>query len=498
MKKLLVFIATSLSLTLSSQDYNLQKGTEIERRSKIDGTEEFAFDASNIYRMEFTYQGKGTQHYLSKTKINDATPLYNIQVPLESDERHEASILAKNNIWIFSKKYDPSLKEMSLLVRQYDANTGAEKGSVRKISSLESDALGNKGRNFYIKLSPDESKLMIVSEFQWKKKAQNVTIDVYEAVDLKKISTCKTLDTFNTILIENFDYLVDNAGGVSYLFKYVVTREQQKTGIGIGKTIAAKSMVLELTTDRDIELGETKLELTENNNLIVGGIFYDKLSDAERDADKEAKAGIFAYFVNGADLSLMEKNLDYFNTDVYTKLTYVSGTIRKKPGQKYYKYYGTQTVKGSTFILFTHRNWTDQGQSIEREIVVAKYTQGKQDWLNIIPRPFSSNGSFTRIFTGNGAYLFYDDKKECFDANTINSYDAKCYDYTIKFKPTIAVYTFIDNDGNMTRKEMKEQTPNWYISKSLYNELYHKPNALYIRMINPKNMYVRYDLLEVK
>ena len=45
---------------------------------------------------------------------------------------------------------------------------------------------------------------------------------------------------------------------------------------------------------------------------------------------------------------------------------------------------------------------------------------------------------------------------------------------------------------------MKEQTPNWYISKSLYNELYHKPNALYIRMINPKNMYVRYDLLEVK
>ncbi|MCW3083805.1 MAG: hypothetical protein JWP12_1171 [Bacteroidetes bacterium] len=523
MKKLLLMTFAAMSFQHSfSQDYTITPGTEMPKDETVQTTTTFGFDSTYIFAMDINYRGKGTSYFLTKSELHRSEPLFHTELAdIQDDERYEQGVVLTDKILVFTRKYDPDSKFLNLILRTYDPVTGKQEGStIPQFSSLASDALGNKARKYYIKLSPDKSKLMIVSEFQWKDKPQEVAVDLYDTQTMKKISANKIDETFESELIVSNNYIVDNTGGVSFLFNYDVGENRGKKSLGFGRINAneSKCKMMSLSIEDEmktaqIELSDYRLDVADNNNVIIGGVYMDVLSREDKKADKISNEGIFTFFINTEKLSITTKNLDYFNDDVKTKLTYTDGLIKKLPSQKAYKYYGAHTVNGIVYLVFTQHYYSTEGQELEKEILVSRYTSGKQSWLRIIPRTSSSAGSFSYLFSANGFYAFYDDKTECLQSNTVEKYDTKCYNYVASFKPVpcTAVYTYISPDGKIIRKE-RNAADGWYTYKTLSYEDDAKRNTAYMKMIKPEGKMIkfgattpydfikviRYDMIKVK
>ena len=217
-------------------------------------------DATGVYMRRTRTKGKGTSYFIQKLNPINMSVLYSkdLDIDIENRETMFGSFIKGAKIMVFTEKYDKSEQMKYLILREFSTANGSKIGENKKIAGLNSDSWGTRGRNFYVSFSPDDSKMAIISEFQWPKKTSEAQADVYETATLKKMGTKPLLNSYGKSTISTSNYKLSNDGTFFYLFYYMIDFEEEIGGFAFAsiQPDASKTAVTELPFDKlEIKIG---------------------------------------------------------------------------------------------------------------------------------------------------------------------------------------------------------------------------------------------------
>lgn len=498
MKKFLGLLGC-LYLSFSyAQDVSIKQGTEFQAEQNSSFNYYVGNDDSGIYIRRTRYKGKGTSYLLQKLDPKTLKPVYTADFELEPKEEPYTCQLKKDKILFFTTKYDG--KDKMLLMRELNASNGAMIGSIKQLASLPSDPFGVSGRSFYISFSPDNTKMMIVSEFQWPKKMQEVSAEIYEYPSYKKLVSKKIIDSYGQSGISSYNYQLDNNGGIFHLFNYMIDFEE---GI-VGRALAhipyddQKTTVTTLPFDK-LEIQNGTFTFV-NDKLVFCGVFKDIVKRKERKEGKVKNVGVFSFFIDPATNTIISKGYDYFPEPVKEKLNYKDGLVEADPAQKYYSFEEIFTFNDNVYLIESHSytiSGNNSSHSYERELIVSKFNKtGKMEWMKVIPKFTADNlNSFNYLVNNNKVYLFYCEHPKNLEESTVTDYNARKYHDIKNYNGSELVCTTFDEAGNLSRKELF-RNEGWCYDPISTNITLSKNNDLVLRMINHEQE--RYDVIKVK
>lgn len=459
MKKSILLALAFAGLGCYAQTVNVIEGTEFsngvpESAGRSFSYEEIGYDTTSFYRLYRCPHGKGTSYAIQKLSVKDSKLVYYNEINIADDERPVNECIVNGKILVFTDKYDLSDKQKTLWMHEFNADNGKETGSGKKMGEMESGAGATHAHKYFIELSPDQSKMMIVSSFQRKRDEQDVSASIYDAKTLNKISTKQLIANYQDFPVISNGYLVNNDGSIAYWFYY---RPDDKPAGNYGiATIAAndtKNNLSVLPNDKIMLYGWPQLTRA-GNLLLVSAPFADILTKPELKDGKKKNVGTCAFFFDPNTNAFTAINADYFPADVLEKLTYADGRIRKLPGDKAYKNYTPAYSNGNTYIVTPLIGATSEGQEFERDIIVSKYNQaGKRQWVRVFPRPSTDLHHFNYAVKNDVFYLLYEDRTSCLNEFTLDNYDPTCENYAgFKVMPASLVAATVDASGKAQRK----------------------------------------------
>ncbi len=389
MKKILaLFICYVLSVQLgSSQNFSIDKGQEFEGTDGSKFNYYIDSDSSGVYIMRTSTKGRGFTRIIQKLDAKTLKVIYEESFHLNDREVGSGTYVRNGKILAFTTDYIKSEQVKYFMLREFDAKTGKSLGEPMKVASLQSDPMGVFGRNFYVSFSPDQTKMVITSEFKWPKKESEVEATVYETSTFKKIGTKTVLDAYSGSTISSYRYTIGNNGTFYYLFNYMKDFEEEIAGMALASLPdnETKTTVTPLPFDKlDIQNGTFDFV---NNNLVFCGVFKDVVTKKERKQGKIANVGVYSFFIDGQTGAITKKGFDYFTKEVSDKLTYKDGLIEESPAKKYYSFENIFTFNDAAYLIESH-SYTISGKtstSYERELIVSKFDkEGKMEWMRII------------------------------------------------------------------------------------------------------------------
>jgi hypothetical protein len=454
-------------------------------------------DATGVYMRRTRTKGKGTSYFFQKMDSKNLKSIFTKDFELQKNEQPMSCQLKNNKILLFTTLYDN--KDKILLLREFSTNTGEQMGEVKKLASLASDPFGVNGRNFFVCFSPDNSKMMVVSEFQWPKKLQEVSAEIYEFPSYKKLSTKKIIDSYEQSTIASFNYQVDNEGRVFYLFNYMIDFEEEIGGKALGAIHPdqQKNSVLPLPFEK-LEISNGTFEFV-NDKLVFAGVFKDVVTKKERKAGKEKNVGVYSFFIEPKNLQVTSKGYDYFTDHVKEKLSYKDGMIGFKPSDKFYSFEEIFTFNNNVYLIESHSYVISSDKSynsFERELIVSKFNStGKLEWMKVIPK-FTANSlnSFNYVVNNNKVFLFYCEHPKNLEKTTLTDYEPKSYRDIRNYNGSVLVCTTFDESGTLERKEMF-RNEGWCYDPIPTNITLEPNNGLLFRMINQNKE--RYDVIKI-
>lgn len=497
MKKLIALTCLLFTIKANSQEVAIKKGTEFTPEENTEFNYYIGNDNSGVYMRRTRYKGKGTSYFIQKLDAKTLKSLFTADLSLEDKESPHSCYLLKDKILFFSTLYDG--KDKKLLLRECSSVDGKSIGTVKQVASLPSDPFGVNGRNFFISFSPDTNKMVIVSEFQWPKKLQDVFADIYEYPGYKKLETKKLINTYGESGINSYNYRVDNTGKFFFLFNYMIDFEEEIAGKALATMPAneGKTAITKLPFEK-INIQNGTFDLV-NGKFVLCGLFKDAVTKKERKEGKEKNVGMYSFFIDPKTSEIISKGYDYFPADVKEKLNYKDGMVKADPAEKFYSFEDIFTINDNIYVVESHSYVISSDKyytSYERELIVSKFNKdGKMEWMKIIPK-FTANSlnSFNYIVKNNKVYLFYAEHPKNLENSTITEYDPKKYKDIKNYNGSVLVCTTFDESGKLERKEIFRNEGWCYdpISTNIYVE----KDGLLLRMINQKKE--RYDIVSIK
>jgi len=501
MKKLFLSLAM-LSFAVSfAQDVSISQGQEFVPENKAMFNYYVGNDPTGVYIRRTRTKGKGTSYFIQKLDPVNMSVLYSkdLDIDIENGESMFGSFLKGPKIMVFTERYDKNEQMKYLILREFNAATGAKIGENRKMASLQSDSWGVSGRNFYVSFSPDDSKMAIILEFQWPKKPSDVQADVYETATLKKMGSKKLLDSYGNSTISTSNYKLSNDGTFFYLFYYMIDFEEQIGGFAFAsiQPDASKTVVTELPFDK-LEIKNGTFQFV-GDQLVFSGLFKDIVTKKQKKEGKIKNVGVYSFFINPKTNEITNKGFDYFTKDVTDKLTYKDGLIEESPANKYYSFENIFTFNGNVYLIESHSytiSSNNSSMSVEREFIVSKFNKtGKLEWMRVIPKFTANNlNEFNFIVKNNKVYLFYAEHPKNLEKGSVTDYNPKKYAAIRNYNGSVLVCTTFDEQGNLSRKDLF-RSEGWCYDPVSTNILMDKDNGLLLRMINKDKE--RYDKITV-
>lgn len=412
---------------------------------------------NGIFHTEVTEKGKQRVFVLEKYN-NDLSNLFSQGIQLEEREEYQFFEIKQNKIYFFSTLYDG--KDKSLFLRVLDGESGKIISEKRKLSSLPSDPFGLGGRNFPILFSEDESKMMIVSAFQWPKKPQDVKAEVYELSSLKLTNTLNIPAEYEGTIIKSRSYQVTNQGNILYIVK---TDTKEKNAI-IKETLVSYDVSSKANKYLNLPFEKKKIENSEtfikNGVYYVTGVFKDEYSKKD---GLENKTGVFCVSVDTKEFKLISPEMNYFSSDIETKLSYKDGQKKRELSEK--EFTSKQLVHtASGFYLIENLTYTAEVSAgnttvykpYSRELIVSKYNNnGKLEFVKVIPKNATNKMYGEDILESNdNLFIFYCEHPKNLEKYTLENFDPKEYNDIGDLRGPVGVCVKVDANGNLSRQEL--------------------------------------------
>lgn len=410
-----------------------------------------------IFHTEITEKGKQKIFVLERYN-NDLSCAFRRELNFEEKEENSLFEIVNNKIYFFSTVYDGKDKILFLII--LDNVTGKILTDKKKLSSLPSDPFGTHGRNFSIAFSPDKSKILIVSSFQWPKKAQVVKAELYDFESMKIIYTVDLPDNYNNIMIKSRNFFITNEGNIFFTIK-TDTKEKgvpQKESVSLYDTKTKSFRYLELPFDKKIIENSTSFK--KDGMFFWCGIFKD---DYTKKDDKENKAGVFCISADINSLKINTSDFNYFSADIEARLTYKDGKKKKDLSEKEYTFKKLVTTANG-FYLVENLSYTAeiQGSSTtvykpySREFIVSKFNNiGKLEFVKTLPKNTTNKMYDSDIMESEGSlFLFYCEHPKNLEKYTLENFDPKEYNDIGDLRGPVAVCVKVDEKGNLFRQEL--------------------------------------------
>lgn len=499
MKKLILFILAVSAFPTFGQSFDIKKGTEFEPEDNAVFQYYIGIDESGIFLRRTRTRGKGTSYFFQKLNRNTLQVEYTKDFETEKTEEPFMCQLKGGKIIFLTTKREE--KDRVLLMREYKAATGEPIGSLKQIAQSINDQTNLGYRDYSVSFSPDNSKMIVVSEITMTDRSRETIVDAYEFPSYKKLFTKKLLNVYEQSTIATYSYKIDNEGRIFYMFNYMMDFEEKIQGKAIA-TIQPndqKNVVTKIPFDK-MEVQNGVFEFV-NDKLVLAGAFKDVVTKQEKKKGKVANVGVFSFFIDPKTSEVLNKGYDYFSPAVSEKLNYKDGLIQANPGDKYYSFEQILTINNNVYLIESHSYVIsgDKGYyTFERELIVSKFNStGKLEWMRIIPK-YTCNelNSFNYVVNNNKVYLFYAEHPDNVEeGKSVTDYNPKKYKQIRNFNGSVLVCTTFDENGNLNRTSLF-RNEGWCYDPIPTNISLEPNNSLIFRMINRGKE--RYDVLKIK
>ncbi|MCW3071270.1 MAG: hypothetical protein JWO44_1160 [Bacteroidetes bacterium] len=411
---------------------------------------------AGIFHKEISDKGKQKVFTLDKYN-SDLGTVFSYSFTLEEKEEFQFMEVKQEKIFLFTTLYDG--RDKSLYLRVLDGTAGKETAGRKQLASLASDPFGVSGRNFPILFSPDESKMMVVSAFQWAKKPQVVKADVYDLSSMKLINTVDLPDSYNNVMIKSSYYNVTDQGNILYMIRTDVKDKD----VPLSETLVLYDAGSKTNKYLALPLAKKKIENSYNfisgDVLFLTGVFKDNYPKKD---DKDNKAGVFCITASLKDFKLSSE-FNYFSPETEEKLSYKDGAKKRELAEK--EFSSREPVRTATgFYLVENLTYTVEMQgsnytvykSYSREFIVTKFnTSGKMEFMRIIPKNTTNKMYDADLIESNdNLYLFYCEHPKNLEKYTLENFDPKEYNDVGDLRGPVAVCVKIDPKGNLSRQEL--------------------------------------------
>jgi hypothetical protein len=437
----------------------------VERLEPKDaGVKEFPslFGTFNIDKKGIYHTGikeNGDQRTLEIARLNESLGnMFSQQFPLEDKEEFQLMEVRHNKICIFTTRYDGHDKSLFLII--LDNTTGKILAQKQKLSALDSDPIGVKGRSFSILFSPEERRMMIVSAFQWPKKPQVVKADVYDLATMKIINTVSIPDNYNGQNIKSESYQVTDEGNILYTMRTDVKEKDA----AVTQTLCMYNAATRTDKYLDLPLQKKKIENSYvflNNGLyFIAGVFKD---DYSRKDDKDNKAGIFCLAVDVNGLSMKTQEFNYFSAETEAKLTYKDGEKKRNLADK--GFVAKNLVRTPTgFYIVENLTYKAEVQGsniiyimpVSRELIISRFNnEGQLQFTKVLPK-FTLNKMYEQdiVLYGENLYIFYCEHPKNLERYTLDNFEPEEYNKVADLRGPVAVCVKVDEKGNAIRQEL--------------------------------------------
>lgn len=415
----------------------------------------FTVGKNEIFHSEIDTKGKLRTFILEKYN-SDLSQKFSQKFIFVEGEDKDLLEIKQNKIFLFTSYYDG--KEKLLYLRILDNSTGKIITDKQKISSLPSDPFGLNGRNFAISFSPDESKMMVVSAFQWPKKSQVVKAEIYDLTSLKVINTFDIPDSYNNVMVKSRMYYLTDDGNVFYIVKTDIKDKDAPVveTMTLYNSKSKKFNYIEMPMEK--KKVENSDSFIKNDILFYTGIFKDNYSKKD---GKDNKAGVFCMAINLKDFKIITSDFNYFSAETELKLSYKDGQKKRELGEKEFTL--KKLIKTSTgFYLVENLTYTVKIEGsnyttykpYSREFIVSKFdTNGKLEFIKIIPKNTTNKVYETDLTANdNDLYLFYCEHPKNLENYTLDNFDPKEYNDVGDLRGPVAVCVKVDAKGNLSRQ----------------------------------------------
>lgn len=409
--------AQTLSTIISGPENKLEMN---ERTLKVLGT-----DGDGLYVLSSSRSltgGMMEKFKIQKYDVANFTKKWAKDFSLNiSSEPFEAAYLVKGKVLVFYSTWEKTDKTKTLNIKTI-SSTGEIKDDPNKEVRIKSGMFDFAKRDFYFAFSPDSSKILVVNKFQDKKKPEEVTAVLLDAISFKKIWEKTIPNKFNNASVLSYFYRTDNAGNLYYLLSYLTSDIVNNV---FCKTKAADaeptSMPLQLESGRITNsnlfsrlkdfnydnagirfiesANEISYELTSEGQLYIGGIFKDF---------KQRKAGMFQYLIDAETMKTLNKKEEFFDASIENSFSSF-GKVKTSFGCDY-AIHKIEQVKGTFFVFadafklvgFNPDN-TVLSDTYGQLLFTSK--QGELGWSMFLPgksRNVGTEQNTLQVYSGNG------------------------------------------------------------------------------------------------
>lgn len=493
MRLLIIATITFAYSAAFAQKYTITKGKEGGMNIKEANNK---FDEDDKHYYFFKEDGKREKKNISVSKIDKTTLKKDWEQNVNiSNFKYELPIEFKpvftdKKIMLFANYFNKEKQEGQLFLKIISLDGKTEKDWFQ-LSSVNSDIPSFNWRAFYYVISPDKSKFLIVSQFKWPKKPQEVSAQFYDISTMEKIGPAITLpDIYKAGGISSENYKLDNAGNFTYLFYFLAHANDENTSLGIGIYPANSKTpkVVELPLEKGKELTNFIVTTTKDGKIMYSGFFKDA---AVKNSKKERRAGMYNYLIDINGANLASSDFQYFPDDVEAKLHYTDGGVGAPSGKKYFGIKSVTEMDGAHYLFANHKYSVSSGSggtAVEREFVITKIDgKGKIEWIKVYPKYTTGRlNSYNMMVHNHKIYVFYLEHDKNLEKSTLQEYNANKYKPLINFHSSVIVGMELNADGSASRKVIENKQELFYEPTEV-DLLLEKENSLLFPIINGDN-----------